>query len=164
MFEFCAQESCTIDANGRLKLSASLQRDFQRHTEGDVVLYCVPEGCLGVFPPDTWQRIRQQDLDPVSRFSSDVVYRRTLRRFGAMSQPTTISAQGRITLPSAFRAYAGLEAGESAILIGCEIGVEIWQPTRWQDELDVIANHVNQKGRQAMQADLHPPPSEDSPR
>ncbi len=157
MVQFCANEECTIDANGRIKLSANLQRDFQQHTTGDVVLHCLPEGAIGLFPPDTWSQIRGPDLEPIGRFADNIAYRRQLRRFGSMSLATSISPQGRITLPERLREHAGLVAGQSALLIGCEIGVEIWSPQRWEAELSIISDHMNQKSEAAMNADLQRP-------
>jgi len=157
-FEFCAQEECVMDANGRLKLSASILRDFRRHTEGDVVLYCVPEGAIGVFPPDHWARIRRPDGEPLDRFASDVLYRRTLRRFGALTFQTEISPQGRITIPPGYRDFAGLPAAGKVMLIGCEIGIEVWSGEAWQRELSAIQEHVTEKSRHAMASDLQPPP------
>lgn len=154
VFEFCAQEECMMDANGRLKLSAAVLRDFRRHTEGEVVLYCVPEGAIGIFPPDHWERIRRPDSEPLDRFASDVLYRRTLRRFGAMTQPAEISPQGRITIPPGYRDFAGLPAAGKVMLIGCEIGVEVWSSEAWQRELAAIHEHMTQKSRQAMAGDL----------
>jgi DNA-binding transcriptional regulator/RsmH inhibitor MraZ len=154
VFEFCAQEECIMDANGRLKLSAGVLRDFRRHTEGEVVLYCVPEGAIGVFPPDHWARIRHADSEPLDRFASDVLYRRTLRRFGALSCQAEISPQGRVTIPPGYREYAGLPAAGKVLLVGCEIGVEVWSQEAWQRELAAIQEHVTQKSRQAMAGDL----------
>ncbi len=153
--EFSVLEECSLDANGRLKLPADVQRDFRAHSEDSVILYCLPEGAIGVFPPDHWATIRQKDHGPLDRFASDVVFRRTLRRFGSMSQSTKLSGQGRITLPTRFREYAKLDPGKSVIVAGCEIGIEIWLPSLWERELGLIHQHIQAKGDSAMLADLN---------
>lgn len=156
MLEFCAQEQCSLDSAGRLKLGADVVRDFQRHHEEQVILYCLPEGAIGVFPPDTWQEIRGEKQQAVDQFADNLVVRRNLRRFGASCHLTTITNQGRITIPASFREYAALEPGQQIMLVGNELGVELWNQARWQVELDVVNQHVRSKGDQQMTADIQP--------
>ena len=154
MLEFCGQERCTIDGNGRIKLTPGMLRDYQRHTDGDIVLYCLPEGAIAAYPPGVWQAMRGQESNRVELAARSVVYRRNLRRFGAMSQGVAISNQGRITVPSAYRDYAGLVPNTEVLLIGCEIGVEIWNSDRWNNESRLIQSHIAEKVEKEMSADL----------
>ena len=80
--------------------------------------------------------------------------RRSLRRFGALTQPETISRQGRITLPVQFREFAGLAPGREACVIGVEVGVEIWSVERYLAEMAAIDEHLQKKRQQEMLADL----------
>ena len=154
MLEFCGQERCMIDANGRIKLSQKLLKDFQHYSDGEVVLYCLPEGSIAAYPPTVWHTMRGPEENKAALAAQSVVYRRTLRRFGAMSQSVSISNQGRITIPIAYRDYAGLIPNSEILLIGCEIGVEIWNTDRWDNESDLIQKHIIGKGEQEMHADL----------
>ena len=154
MLEFCGQEQCTIDANGRIKLSANMLRDYRRHTDGEVVLHCLPEGSIAAYPPKVWEIMRGNETNKVDLAARSVVYRRNLRRFGAMSLGVTISNQGRITVPAAYREYADLVPNSEILLIGCEIGVEIWNIDRWLEESELIRKHVTDKAEQEMNADL----------
>jgi len=137
MVPFCGQERCLIDANGRIKLGARFLNDFRR-TGDEVVLYCLPEGALGVYPTSTWLQMRQREARPAIRAATSVEFRRELRRFGAMSQPEKLSNQGRITVPSHFRSALALDPGQDVILVGCEIGVEAWNAESWRHELDQL--------------------------
>ena len=65
-----------------------------------------------------------------------------------------ISAQGRITIPPAYREYANLYPGKDVVVVGCEIGVEIWSQERWAEELEKMNEHVREKGEREMSADL----------
>ena len=154
MLEFCGQERCIIDGTGRLKLSTNLLRDYQRHTDNEIVLYCLPEGAIVAYPPSVWQRMRGHEANKAILAARSVVYRRTLRRFGAMSQGVKISNQGRITIPSAYREYAKLVPNTEVLLIGCEIGVEIWNAERWLSESQLIQEHIFEKVKIEMDADL----------
>ena len=143
-----------IDVNGRIKLSPSILRDYQRHTDSDIVLYCLPEGAIAAYPPNAWQEMRGQESNKAGLAGQSVVYRRNLRRFGAMSQSVVISNQGRITVPPAYRDYADLIPNNEVLLIGCEIGVEIWNPDRWLNESRLIQSHLAEKVEKEMNADL----------
>jgi DNA-binding transcriptional regulator/RsmH inhibitor MraZ len=156
MVRFCGQDMCLIDANGRVKLSPRFLEDF-REDGADVVLHCLPEGALGVYPEAVWLQMRQSEPRPAAKAAQSIVYRRQLRRFGAMTQAQSITNQGRITIPTQFRPILNLEPGCDAVVTGCEIGIEIWNAELWQQELTVLREHELQKGDAAMAADLTTP-------
>ncbi|MFO7821418.1 MAG: hypothetical protein R6V56_05125 [Lentisphaeria bacterium] len=151
--KFCGQNSCKIDANGRVKLAARFLRDFS-DTSGTLVLHCLPEGALGLYPPDTWAQMRQDEPRPAARAASSVVFRRQLRRFGALSQVETLSKQGRVTIPPQFRQVLGLAAGADAVMVGVEIGLEIWPEVKWQQEFETLHAHELEKAEAEMKADI----------
>ena len=95
-----------------------------------------------------------QGLNPAQRAAGSMVFRRTLRRFGAWSQSEKISAQGRITLPAEYREHAGLLPGGEVMVVGNEIGVELWSRERWMEEQKMILEHEREKGRREMESDL----------
>ena len=143
-----------IDGTGRIKLSTNILRDYQRHTDNEIVLYCLPEGAVAAYPPSVWQTMRGHETNKAILATRSIVYRRTLRRFGAMSQGVKISNQGRITIPPAYREYANLIPNTEVLLIGCEIGVEIWNGERWLSESQLIQKHISEKVKIEMDADL----------
>ncbi len=83
-----------------------------------------------------------------------MVFRRELRRFGAYSQPQAISKQGRITIPQLFRDMLELNPGESVVLVGIEIGIEIWNEERWARETRKILAHQIERADAEMNNDL----------
>ena len=142
-----------MDANGRLRLSAGLWRDFARVAAAEAVLFCLPEGGLGLYPPSTLKTMRRQDRgSPVA--ADNLAFRRRLRRFGALAVSVEVTRQGRITIPPAFREHAGIAPRSAVALVGVEIGVEIWNLERWRGELARIRQHMTDKGEQEMEADL----------
>lgn len=151
--QFCGQDRCLIDANGRIKVSPRFLADFERFG-GPVIVHCLPEGALGVYPSPVWLEMRQSEENVAARAARSVAFRRQLRRFGALTQSETISNQGRITIPPHFRPILGLEAGAEAVLVGCEIGIEVWNAERWEAELQVLYEHERQKEEADMAADV----------
>ena len=151
---FCGQDHCTVDANGRVKLSPRLLMDFGQRGES-VVVHCLPEGALGVYPESVWHQMRERETESEPPAARSIVARRQLRRFGALSQLDAISRQGRITIPVPFRDITGLSPGTEAVLVGVEIGVEVWSAERWNAEFKTLLQHEKEKAEREMQADLN---------
>ncbi len=154
MLEFCGQDQCILDNNGRIKLSISLLRNFQRYSENDVILHCLPEKAIAVYPLQIWKSMRGSEQNKEFNAAQSLVFRRNLRRFGSMSLNVAISNQGRITIPPVFRDFAELTANSEIFLIGCEIGIEIWNQERWRIESELIQKHIFDKGEHEMNSDL----------
>lgn len=154
MLAFCGQDPCSVDANGRIKLSPRFISDFKTRCSGEVVMHCLPEGAVALYPEDVYLKMRDEETNPAARAAVNMAWRRTMRRFGAMSRSEKISAQGRVTIPAGFRDYAGLQPGEEAVVVGAEIGIEIWNAERWQAEILHIDEHFQEKGVRQMHSDL----------
>ena len=154
MIPFCGQEKCSVDANGRLKLSPRFIRDFMDRCSGEVVLHYLPEGALAIYPEDVYLEMRSGTSRVAEKAGMSIVQRRMLRSFGALSHPETISPQGRITLPQAYRDKLDLQPGADIYQVGVEIGIELWNASRWEQELENINNHLLEKGEREMDADL----------
>ena len=136
MLSFCGQDRCLVDGNGRIRLSQHFVDDFLRRCSGEVVMHGLPEGAIALYPEEVYAEMRKRELEAVGEIASSFVVRRSLRRFGALTQPETISRQGRVTLPVQFREFAGLAPGGEACVIGVEVGEEIWSVERYLDEID----------------------------
>lgn len=154
MLPFCGQDKCSVDANGRIKLSPRLIEDFMARCSGEVVMHCLPEGAIALYPEKVFLEMRRQETQPMEKIGSSLVLRRSLRRFGAMSLPDKITRQGRLTIPASFRAPTLLTPGADAYVIGIEIGAEIWNAARWNEEMELIARHQVDRGEFEMNLDL----------
>lgn len=154
MLAFCGQDYCQIDANGRVKLSPRVISDFMEKCSGEIVMHCLPEGALAIYPEHIYLEMRRQEEAPAARAASSMVFRRELRRFGALSSADRITAQGRLTIPHGFREYAGLLPGTEIVVVGVEIGVELWNAGRWTAELTKMNEHAIARGESEMADDL----------
>ncbi len=155
MLAFCGQDRVLVDANGRVKLPVHFIEDFLADGKGDVVFYCLPEGALAIYPEKVYSEMRRRDNEAIQLAGMSMLKRRDLRRFGAWSSSGQITRQGRVTLPLEFRQPTMLDAGTEAIVIGVEIGVEIWNLQSWQNELEVINNHAINRGDLELAQDLN---------
>ena len=154
MLSFCGQDRILIDANGRFKLPPRLISDFLADGSGDVVFYCLPEGALAIYPEKVYAEMRKREAADIQQAGLSMLKRRSMRRFGAWSTPASITPQGRLTLPPEFRAPTALTAGSEAIIIGVEIGVELWNLQRWQAEQLLIQEHEISRGDLELAQDL----------
>jgi DNA-binding transcriptional regulator/RsmH inhibitor MraZ len=154
MLPFCGQDKCSVDKNGRIKLSSRFISDFLEGGSPDIVFRCLPEGAVAVYPENIYLQMRRSESRPAERAAASLVFRRSMRHFGALSHSDRISAQGRVTLPQVYREHGGIVPGGEVFIVGIEIGVEIWSVERWVEELRVVNEHMLQKGEREMAVDL----------
>ena len=135
MLEFCGEERCLIDANGRVRLHQRFVDDFLRKCGGEVVMYVLPEGAVALYPEETYREMRAREISDTDNVGASFAARRSLRRFGSLTAPTVLTRQGRVTLPERFRKLSGLFPGVEACVVGVEIGVEIWTSAKFEAEM-----------------------------
>jgi len=142
MLEFSGQYNITFDKSGRFKLPPRILADYLAKGNSEVIIYCLPEGCLGIYPLDVWQDMRADErvLD-----CGSMLKRREMRRFGALSMSVLISKQGRLTIPTNFRDICNLTDMQQ-LLVGSEVGMEIWNPVQWEQELAIVNQYSVDKG------------------
>ena len=83
--------------------------------------------CLALYPPDEWERLEAQ-LARLPAFSKPV--KALTRLLTARAADCALDVQGRILLPPALRAVAGL--GREATLVGVLNRIEVWPPEAWR--------------------------------
>ena len=112
-----------LDEKGRLFLPAKFRDEL---AEG-VVITKGQERCLYVFPVEEFNRITARLADaPVTAKA----VRDYTRVFFASASDERPDKQGRITVPPALRAYAGLT--RDCVVIGQNTRVEIWDRAAWE--------------------------------
>lgn len=115
-----------LDDKGRLVLPAK----FRDSLAGGIVLTKGQDRCLVLWPAPEFERYAER-LSEASR--SNAAVRSYLRVLFSGASDQTPDKQGRISLPSALRDYAGLD-GE-VVVAGNGVTAEIWNGTAWQQYL-----------------------------
>ena len=112
-----------LDEKGRLFLPAK----FREQLAGGLVMTKGQDRCLYVFADEQFavfgERIQQASL-------SAKAVRDYVRVFFAGASFEVPDKQGRVTLPTALREYAGLD--RDIAVIGASNHVEIWDAPAWQ--------------------------------
>lgn len=113
-----------IDPKGRIPVPAAFRRGLADGRPGVVVTPL--DQCLAAYPPAEWARLEEQ-LRALPAFSKPA--KALTRLLTSRAVDCDLDVQGRILLPAALRAAAGLE--REALVIGVLNRIELWSPERW---------------------------------
>jgi MraZ protein len=124
---FLGTHTPRLDEKGRLILPAK----FREQLEEGVVVTRGQERCLYVFPVAEFARLADQlrQAPVTSKQARDY-----LRVFLSGASDEAVDRQGRVTLPTALRTYAGLD--REVAVIGAGQRVEIWDLPAWETYLN----------------------------
>ena len=115
-----------LDEKGRLILPAK----FRDELASGLVITKGQERCLYVFPATEFQTITEQlRQTPLTAKGA----RDYMRVMFAGAHDEIPDKQGRVTIPSGLRDYAGLE--KECVVIGANTRVEIWDSQSWRTHL-----------------------------
>lgn len=111
-----------LDEKGRLIVPARFR---ERLGTGFILTIAVPEPCLAMYPEARWSDVcLRLEQAPVK----DERFRRLVRHLFAHTEEVACDAQGRLLIPSALRAYAGID--REVVSIGTLTRVELWAKER----------------------------------
>ncbi len=115
-----------IDEKGRIIIPAR----FRPFLQQGMFLTRGLDGCLFLFPLNTWNELAQKIRDlpltnPVARAFSRLVL---------SGEECQMDKLGRILIPSHLREFAGLD--ENVVLIGQGNRIEIWSERRWNELIE----------------------------
>jgi MraZ protein len=124
---FLGTHSPRLDEKGRLILPAK----FREQLEEGVVVTRGQERCLYVFPLAEFARLAEQlrQAPVTSKQARDY-----LRVFLSGASDEAVDRQGRVTIPTTLRTYAGLT--RDCAVIGAGQRVEIWDAPAWETYLN----------------------------
>lgn len=139
---FMGEYNHTIDAKGRLIVPSK----FREKLGEEFVVTKGLDDCLFVYPLEEWANIEQafRKVPLTNKKARDFV-----RFFFAGAAGCETDKQGRILLPPALRAYAGLE--KEIVSAGVLNRVEIWDKEKWErsndiGDMDEIADYMAELG------------------
>lgn len=140
---FTGEYRHSVDSKGRVAIPARFRLQLE---EGAVVVRWV-DGCAAIFPRAAFDSLASK----VSVLPLGDEKARAVSRFLSSSAfEVERDSQGRIVLPAAIRAWAGLDT--DAVVVGAWEHVEIWAPDRWAtfqkglDSADALAGQLNGLG------------------
>jgi len=121
----------SLDDKGRLVVPVRFR---ERLGAGFFLTIAEPDPCLALYPAPTWADVCARiEAAPVK----DARFRSYVRHLFAHTEELSVDAQGRLVIPAALRAYAGIE--KDVVSIGSLTRVELWAKDRY-------ARHVHERG------------------
>ena len=113
----------SLDAKGRVILPSK----FRDQLESGAYLAKSLDGCLALYDAEEFAKVAQDMQEKARR---GAVERNAVRSFAAGATEATPDRQGRITIPSHLRSFAGLE--REVVVTGAISRIEIWDAARWR--------------------------------
>jgi MraZ protein len=113
----------SLDAKGRLILPAKFRDDL----EAGAFLAKSLDGCLSLYTTEEFEKVAHDMQETARRGGAE---RNVVRSFAAGATEATPDRQGRITVPSHLRTYAGLD--REIVVTGALTRIEIWDAARWR--------------------------------
>jgi MraZ protein len=125
----------TIDDKNRLTLPARLRQSF---ADGVVVTRGI-EPCLAVYTREGWEDFVSSRLAGLDRFSREA---RDMKRYlFSATVESELDKQGRVTLPTALMAKAGLD--RDVIVAGAGDCLEVWDRDAWRVRLEDVERRAD---------------------
>jgi MraZ protein len=120
---FLGTHTPKLDEKGRLILPAK----FRDELADGLVITRFQERCLAIWPRSVFVEVANTVR---SASSSQRVVRDYQRMLASGASDETPDKQGRITIPSHLRAYAGLD--KDCVVVGAINRVEVWDAGAWE--------------------------------
>ena len=121
-----------LDGKGRLAIPARYRAALAERAKGSLVVTADPSRCLLVYPLPDWEPI-QQRLMSLSSFNERT--RALQRLLVGHADDADMDSSGRILVPQALRAYAGLD--KHVVLVGQGNRFELWDQRRWDEQTEL---------------------------
>ena len=124
-----------IDPKNRLFIPAKHREELAKDNECFMVAKSIRENCLKVYSMSEWEEY----ISPIRKMERKDS-ERILRALHKDAAQVTPDSQGRIILPTALIAYAGITKG--AVIVGCGAYSEIWA----EEAYEAMVNDENLEG------------------
>ena len=114
-----------LDEKGRLIVPARFR---ERLGAGFFISIGQPEPCLVLYTSAAWSQFGDR-LQEAPR--KDAAFRRFVRNIFAHTEEVACDAQGRLVIPAALRAYAGID--RDVVSVGALTRIEVWAKEKYAE-------------------------------
>lgn len=120
---FLGTHTPRLDEKGRFFLPAK----FRDELKAGLVITRQQDRCLAIYPKDVFEAEATRAMSGSTTLAKVRDFQRMLASGASEEKP---DAQGRLMIPPALRAYAGLD--KDVVVIGAINRVEVWDSEAWQ--------------------------------
>jgi MraZ protein len=136
-----------LDEKGRFLFPSSLRRLLTEAEQEEFVLNLNPKGYLDLYPLNRWEK-KLEEIFSLNQYIQE--NRDYARRFQSGATPVQMDKAGRIQVPKALLAFAGMDADKSLVIKGMGEVFELWTETRHAQWLNSQNEDLNQMGERLM--------------
>ncbi len=126
---FIGHHAYSLDNKGRVSIPSDFREVLSERYDEKLVLMKNYDRCIAAYPIEEWQKI---DEKINSLPQSDPMVMKYLRNFYSSAKVCELDGQGRVLVPPALKAYAGLN--REVIIIGLSNRMEFWDAETWKKE------------------------------
>jgi MraZ protein len=126
---FRGATNLNLDSKGRIAMPARYRDRLMETCGGKLVVTVDRDGCLLIYPLPEWEVI-ERELAKLPSFDRQA--RALQRLLIGYATDAPLDGQGRITLPTPLRDFAGLD--KKVVLLGQSNKFEVWDEKRWLDQ------------------------------
>ncbi len=116
-----------VDDKGRLAIPAKFRPQFGADA---AYLTSSEDPCIAVYTRTSFDEASAEILNVSAKASEG---RKGRRKFFGDASDLMPDGQGRVNVPPALLAHAGIEKGSDVLIIGAGEWFEIWSPARWAE-------------------------------
>lgn len=126
---FIGHHEYSLDSKGRVSIPSEFREVLAERYDEKLVLMKHYDRCLVAYPIEEWAKLDEK----ISALpASDPMVTRYLRNFYSSAKVCELDGQGRVLIPAALKAHAGLS--REVIIIGLSNKMEIWDLGAWKKE------------------------------
>ena len=135
MAGFKGQAENSIDGKGRVPVPAPMRRALRPEANESFTATRGRQRCIHLYPADRWEQI-EEGFSKLNLWNEESMA--FIRMISMWAADVSLDGQGRIAIPRSLAAYAGIEFGTKALILGAFDHIEIWDPA-------VFETYVNQE-------------------
>ena len=129
----------TVDSKGRVSIPSRFREIIAERYDGRMVLAMDYDRCVTVHPLEEWERFEEK-VKALPSMQKEV--KDFLRFVLSSAAECELDKQGRILIPPALRARAGIT--KNVLLVGIINKIEIWDSALWKERRSENGDSVSE--------------------
>ncbi len=140
MIIFIGDNTCKIDAKGRVMLPAAFKKQMPPALQDKFVLKKdIYEKCLVLYPIEEWNRQNELILKNINPYNKE--HNKFLREFYKDTAEIELDSNNRFVIPARLLTLAEIDKDKEVILAGQLGKIEIWAKDKYEESSKEIGDY-----------------------
>jgi MraZ protein len=136
---FWGEYNCTMDDKGRIKMPASLRKQFPQDDGGRFMMAKDIEDCLVIYPIKTWEKT-EKDIAKLNSFNSS--HRKFINAITVGLSEVEMDNADRFLVSKSLLKYLG--TGKDIILKGNADKIQVWDSNKYEQYTQGNISNIQQ--------------------